>query len=119
MPMEKWIEVDGVAARDVESGCVAKARRLGAAARYLGSRQVVSGWGAMAWAPSGVRAESSRAPSQLAHLARTAGAREPEATISVGVDHVSNAWSQRNEGNQNGSREWFCGCCCGFAGLAA
>lgn len=64
---------------------LAALRKQGDLARRHGSRQVVSGVGAMAWALSGVRAESSPAPSQLAHLARTAGTREPEATISVGV----------------------------------
>lgn len=64
---------------------LAALRKQGDLARRHGSRQVVSGWGAMAWAPSGVRAESSRAESQLAHLARTAGARRPGATFSVGV----------------------------------
>lgn len=58
MPMEKWIEIDGVAARRVDLRCVAKSRVLGAAPRWSASRVWV---GAMTWAPSDLGTDGVRA----------------------------------------------------------
>ena len=43
VPMEKWIEIDGVAARGVELRCVAKSMRLGAVVGTVVGKVVFGG----------------------------------------------------------------------------